>query len=59
MVKLEPLSMLLGAVLGALSVIKFGTVRLDHPALLESGWLPPALDTEALLALVQVRCSSL
>jgi len=55
MVKLDPLSLLLGAALGATSVLKFGTVRVDHPALLQSGWVPPALDTDALLSLVQAK----
>jgi hypothetical protein len=53
--KVDPLSLLLGAVLGAASVLKFGTVQLDHPALLQSGWVPPSLDADALLALVEAK----
>ena len=36
MVKLDPLSLLLGAAVGVTSVLKFGTVRVDHPALLNT-----------------------
>ena len=57
MVKLDPLSLLLGAAVGVTSVLKFGTVRVDHPALLQSGWQPPALDAGALLALVEAKAA--
>lgn len=53
----DPLSLVLGAALGAASVLRFGTVQLDHPALLRSGWVPPALDAVALTALVEQRQS--
>ena len=44
-----------GAVVGAASVLLFGKVQIDPPALLALGWSPPGLNTTALEALAAAR----